>query len=61
MAYNPAFHAYSGILNISFYVYSTIMDSFVIVCFYVEKNYTPQYSLTNQLALCLFRLMFWSR
>jgi len=43
MAYNPAFHAYSTILNISFYAYNAILDSFVIVCFYLEKHYIPQY------------------
>jgi len=43
MAYNPAFHAYSAILNSSFHAYSAIVDSFVIVCFYAEKHYIPQY------------------
>ena len=43
MAYNPAFHAYRAILNSSFHAYSDIADSFVIVCFYVEKRYIPQY------------------
>jgi len=43
MAYNPAFHAYSAIVNSSFYPYSAITDSFAIVCFYVEKHYVPQY------------------
>jgi len=42
MAYNPAFHGYSGTLNSSFYAYSPIVDSFVIVCFYVEKHHIPQ-------------------
>jgi len=39
MAYNQAFHAYSAILNSSFRAYSAIVNSFVIVCFYVEKQY----------------------
>jgi len=43
MAYKPAFHACSAILNSSFYAYSAIVDSFVIVCVYVEKHYIPQY------------------
>jgi len=43
MANNPAFHAYSAILNSSFHAYSATADSFVIVCFYVEKHYIPQY------------------
>jgi len=54
MAYNPAFHVYRAILNSSFYAYSAIVDSFVIVCFYAEKHYVS-------LSLCLFKLMFWSR
>jgi len=44
MAYYPAFPAYSAILNSSFYACSTMVDSFVIVCFYVEKHCIPQYS-----------------
>jgi len=43
MANNPDFHAYSTILNSSFYAHSGIVDSFVIVCFYVEKHYIPRY------------------
>jgi len=43
MAYNPAFHAYRAIQNISFYAYSDIVENFVIVCFSVEKHYIPQY------------------
>jgi len=50
MAYNPAFHACSA-----------IVDIFVIVCFHVEKHCIPRYALTNKLSLCLFKLMFWSR
>jgi len=34
MAYKPAFHAYSVILNSFVYAYSAIMDSFVIVSFF---------------------------
>jgi len=34
------------------------MDSFVIVCFNVEKHYIPQFALTNKLSLCLFKLIF---
>jgi len=33
MAYKPTFHAYSLILNSSFYAYSAIVDNFVIVFF----------------------------
>jgi len=43
MVYKPVFHVYSAILNCSFYAYSAIVDSFVIVCFYVAKHYIPQY------------------
>jgi len=43
MAHVPAFHTNGAILNSSFYAYSAIVDSFVIVCFYVEKHYIPQY------------------
>jgi len=43
MTYNPAFHAYRTILNSSFYTYSAIVDSFVIVCFNFEKHYIQQY------------------
>jgi len=42
MADNPVFHAYSAILNSSFYAYSAIVDSFVIVCFHVDKHHIPQ-------------------
>jgi len=38
-----AIHAYSAILNSSFYAYSVVVDSFVIACFYVEKHCIPQY------------------
>jgi len=39
MAYKPAFHAYIAILNIFFYAYGAIVDSFV----FLEKHYIPQY------------------
>jgi len=39
MAYSPVFHAYSTILNSSFYAYSAIVDSFVIV-FFILRNIT---------------------
>jgi len=42
MAYNPTFQTSRAILNSSFYAYSATVDSFVIVCFYVEKHYIPQ-------------------
>jgi len=61
MSYKSAFHAYSAIPNSSFHAYCAIMDSFVKVCFYVEKHYIPQYALTNKLSLWLFRPIFWSR
>jgi len=32
---------HSAILNSFFYAYRAIVDSFVIVCFYVEKYYIP--------------------
>jgi len=61
MAYNPVFNAYNAILNSSSYVYSAIVDTFVIVCFRIEKHYIPQYALNNKLSSYLFELMFWSR
>jgi len=37
MTYKLVFHACSSILDSSFYVYSAIMDSFVIVSLFIEK------------------------
>ena len=55
MAYNPAFHAYSTILNSSFHAYGAIVDGFVIFCFYVEKHCIPHYYhwLSNLVCACL--------
>jgi len=55
MAYNPTFQTSRAILNSSFYAYSATVDSFVIVCFYVEKHYIPQYQhwLKRWVCACL--------
>jgi len=37
MTYNPAFHANNAVLNIFFYAYSDIVDSFVIVYFLLRN------------------------
>jgi len=37
MAYKPAFHAYSAILDSFFYIYSAIVDSLVIAVFFKEN------------------------
>jgi len=42
-AYKPAFHTYRAILESFFYAYSAIVDSFLIVSFFLEKHYIPQY------------------
>jgi len=42
-AYKPAFHIYRVILESFFYAYSIIVDIFVIVSFFLEKHYIPQY------------------
>jgi len=41
MTYKPAFRVYSTILNSSFYAYSAIVDSVVIVSFLLKKHYIP--------------------
>ena len=42
-AYKPAFHVCNAILESFFYAYRAIVDSFVIVSFFLEKHYIPQY------------------
>jgi len=46
-AYKPAIHIYRAILESFLYTYSAVVDSFVIVSFFLEKHYsmfhTPQY------------------
>ena len=37
-AYKPALHIYGAILESFFYAYSAIVDSFVIVSFFLEKH-----------------------
>jgi len=37
-AYKPALHIYGAILESFFYAYSAIVDSFVIVSFFLEKQ-----------------------
>jgi len=53
MARKPAFHVYSAMLDVFFYAYSAIVDSFVIVSFFLEKHYIPQYyrCLTSKVVL----------
>jgi len=46
IAYKPAFHAYSDILDSFFYAYSAIVDSFVIVSFFLEKHCILQHYLS---------------
>jgi len=41
MAYNPVFHAYIATLDLFFYASSAIVDSFVIVSLFLEKEYIP--------------------
>jgi len=63
-AYKPTFHIYRAILESFFYAYSAIVDSFVIVSFFLEKHYISYsvvLSLTNMLRLFLIMPMFWSR
>ena len=43
MAYKPAFHAHSAILDSFVYAYSAFVDSCVIVPFFLEKHCIPQY------------------
>jgi len=43
MAYKQAFHAHSPMLDGFVYAYSAIVDSFVIVSFFLEKHYTLQH------------------
>jgi len=45
-AYKPAFHIYRAILEILFYAYSAIVDSFVIVSFSWETLHCAVLSLT---------------
>jgi len=42
-AYKPTFHVCNAILESFFYGYRAIVDSFVIVSFFLEKHYIPQY------------------
>jgi len=49
MAYKPAFHAYSPILDSLFYPYSAIVDSFVIVSFFL-RNITFRHIVVDQQA-----------
>jgi len=49
-----AIHAYSAILNSSFYAYSVVVDSFVIACFYVEKHCIPQYYHWLKSCVCAY-------
>ena len=53
MAYKPAFHAHTAILDSFFYAYSVILNSFVIV--FLEKRYIPQYYCwrTSYVCACL--------
>jgi len=41
MAYKPDFHACSAILDKFFDASSTIVDSYVIAPFFLEKHYIP--------------------
>jgi len=43
MAFRPAFNAYSAIVDSFFDAYSAIVDAFLIVSFYLEKHYIPEY------------------
>ena len=42
-AYKPAFHIYRAFLENFFYAYGATVDNFVIVSFFLEKHYIPQY------------------
>jgi len=43
MAHKPAFPANNPILDSFFYVYSAVVDSFVMASFFLEQHYIPQY------------------
>jgi len=62
MAYKPAFHAYSAILNSFVYAYSAFAESFVIA-FFLLRNTTFRSTIVdyNKIRLCLFKPIFWSR
>jgi len=41
MAYKPIFHAHIATRDVFFYASSAIVDSFVIISFFLEKEYIP--------------------
>jgi len=61
MAYKSTFHAYSTILDSFFYGYSAIVDSVVIVSFFLRNIHFAVLSLTNKLSLYNIMPMFSSR
>ena len=62
-AYKPDFRIYRAILESFCYAYSAIVDSFVIVSFFLERLYSILRSIivTNMLHLCQIMPMFWPR